>query len=132
MSSVTALIADDEPLARERIRSLLADFPEVTIVGEARDGKETLSLIRRLHPMVVFLDVQMPEMNGFEVLEKVSPGSAPALIFVTAYDAFALRAFEVHAVDYLLKPFDRGDRLARGVQQLRQTPHRRPGARAAG
>ena len=126
MSSVTALIADDEPLARERIRSLLADFPEVTIVGEARDGKETLSLIRRLHPMIVFLDVQMPEMNGFEVLEKVSPGSASALIFVTAYDAFALRAFEVHAVDYLLKPFDRA-RFAAAVNHALDTLAQRSG-----
>lgn len=114
MSSVTALIADDEPLARERIRTLLANFPEVAIVGEAPDGKETLRLIRKLHPMLVFLDVQMPEMNGFDVLEEVGPESVPAVIFVTAYDAFALRAFEVHAVDYLLKPFDQA-RFARAV-----------------
>jgi two-component system LytT family response regulator len=105
MMPITALIADDEPLARERVRTLLSSFPQVTIVGESGDGKETLEMIRELRPSLVFLDVQMPEMDGFAVLEKIDSAAAPAVIFVTAYDAFALRAFEVHAVDYLLKPF---------------------------
>ena len=107
MSAVTALIVDDEPLARERIRTLLATFPEVAIVGEARDANEAVAKIRELRPALLFLDVQMPEGDGFSVLEKLPSGEAPAVIFVTAYDAFALRAFEVHAVDYLLKPFTR-------------------------
>ncbi len=105
MTPITAVIADDEPLARERIRTLLAAFPQVTIVGEARDGKEALKIINELHPSLLFLDVQMPEMDGFAVLDQIDSDAAPAVIFVTAYDAFALRAFEVHAIDYLLKPF---------------------------
>jgi two-component system LytT family response regulator len=115
MNPVRAVIADDEPLARERIRTLLSRFTEVTIVGEARDGNETLEMIRGLRPSLVFLDVQMPEMDGFEVLEKLDSASAPAIIFVTAYDAFALRAFEVHAIDYLLKPFTRA-RFTRAME----------------
>ena len=107
MSGLSAVIADDEPLARERIRTLLAAFPDVAVVGEARDGNETVAKVRELRPSLLFLDVQMPEGDGFSVLEKLPPGATPAVIFVTAYDAFALRAFEVHAVDYLLKPFTR-------------------------
>lgn len=107
MSRLGALIADDEPLARERIRTLLAAFPEVAVVGEARDGNEAATKVRELRPDLLFLDVQMPEGDGFSVLEKLPPEAIPAVIFVTAYDAFALRAFEVHAVDYLLKPFTR-------------------------
>jgi two-component system LytT family response regulator len=115
MNPVRAVIADDEPLARERIRTLLSRFTQVTVVGEARDGNETLEMIRGLRPSLVFLDVQMPEMDGFAVLEKLDSASAPAIIFVTAYDAFALRAFEVHAIDYLLKPFTRA-RFTRAME----------------
>jgi len=115
MSAITAVIADDEPLARERIRTLLSKFPQVAVVAEARDGKETLCKVRELRPSLLFLDVQMPEMDGFAVLEKLDPDMAPAVIFVTAYDAFALRAFEFHAVDYLLKPFTRA-RFARAIE----------------
>ena len=107
MTALSAVIADDEPLARERIRTLLAAFPEVAVVGEARDGNEALAKVCELRPSLLFLDVQMPQGDGFSVLEKLPPGAMPAVIFVTAYDAFALRAFEVHAVDYLLKPFTR-------------------------
>ena len=107
MTALRAVIADDEPLARERIRTLLAAFPEVAVVGEARDGSEALAKVRELKPALLFLDVQMPEGDGFSVLEKLAPETTPAVIFVTAYDAFALKAFEVHAVDYLLKPFTR-------------------------
>jgi len=117
MTQITAVIADDEPLARERVRTLLAKFPQVKIAGEAKDGKQTLEMIREARPSLVFLDVQMPEMNGFEVLEKLDPATAPAVIFVTAYDAFALRAFEVHAVDYLLKPFTRA-RFSRAMEHM--------------
>jgi len=111
---ISAVIADDEPLARERIRTLLGAFPEVAVVGEARDGNEALAKVRELQPSLLFLDVQMPECDGFSVLEKLSPAATPAVIFVTAYDAFALRAFEVHAVDYLLKPFTRA-RFSRAI-----------------
>jgi two-component system, LytTR family, response regulator len=107
MTPLGAVIADDEPLARERIRTLLAAFPEVSVVGEARDGNEAAAKVRELRPSLLFLDVQMPEGDGFSVLERLPPEAIPAVIFVTAYDAFALRAFEVHAVDYLLKPFTR-------------------------
>jgi two-component system LytT family response regulator len=119
MNPVRAVIADDEPLARERIRTLLSRFTQVTVVGEARDGNETLEMIRGLRPSLVFLDVQMPEMDGFAVLEKLDSASAPAIIFVTAYDAFALRAFEVHAIDYLLKPFTRA-RFTRAMEHTLQ------------
>jgi len=117
MTHITAVIADDEPLARERVRTLLAKFPQVKIGGEAKDGKQTLEMIREARPSLVFLDVQMPEMNGFEVLDKLDPPTVPAVIFVTAYDAFALRAFEVHAVDYLLKPFTRA-RFSRAMEHM--------------
>jgi len=117
VSPVNAVIADDEPLARERIRTLLAAFPDVAVVGEARDGSEALAKVRELRPSLLFLDVQMPEGDGFTVLEKLSPEATPAVIFVTAYDAFALRAFEVHAVDYLLKPFTRA-RFGRAMEHV--------------
>ena len=114
---ISAVIADDEPLARERIRTLLGAFPEVAVVGEARDANEALAKVRELQPSLLFLDVQMPEGDGFSVLEKLSPAATPAVIFVTAYDAFALRAFEVHAVDYLLKPFTRA-RFSRAISHV--------------
>lgn len=101
-----ALIVDDEPLARERLRDLLAADPSVAVVGEAADGDEALDSIRNLLPDLLFLDVQMPGCDGFEVLRRLDPGQLPLTVFVTAYDQYALRAFEVHAVDYLLKPFD--------------------------
>ena len=115
MSRITAIIADDEPLARERIRTLLTRFPEIEVVGESADGRETVSLVRSLRPGLLFLDVQMPELNGFEVLEKLHPKISPEVVFVTAYDEFALHAFEVHAIDYLLKPFTRA-RFARAME----------------
>src|SRR5258708_612827 len=133
MNPVRVLIADDEPLARERIRTLLSRFTQATIVGEARDGNETLEMIRDLRPSLVFLDVQMPEMDGFAVLEKLDSTSVPAVIFVTAYDAFALRAFEVHAIDYLLKPFTRArftramEHSLRRLGQANGTPGIKPG-----
>ena len=101
------LIVDDEPLARERLRRLLEREPDIDLVGECSDGREAVAAIREKAPDLVFLDVQMPELNGFEVLEQLRRSPLPMVIFVTAYDQFALKAFEVHAVDYLLKPFDR-------------------------
>jgi len=105
--SVRVLIVDDEALARDRLRQLLASHPEVEIVGEAGDGKEALTVIRDCTPDLVFLDIQMPELDGFEMLEALRGRPLPVIVFVTAHNEFALRAFEVHAVDYLLKPFDR-------------------------
>jgi two-component system, LytTR family, response regulator len=104
--TVRVLIVDDEELARQRLQRLLAAEEDVEVIGEASDGVQALDSIRRLTPDLVFLDVQMPEVDGFAVLERLRPRPAPAIIFVTAHDDYALRAFDVHAVDYLRKPFD--------------------------
>jgi two-component system LytT family response regulator len=105
VSELRAIVIDDEPLARETIRVLLAGDPEVAVVGEGT-GREGAALIARTRPDLMFLDIQMPEVDGFALLDQVGPDAVPAVIFVTAYDRYALRAFEVHALDYLLKPFD--------------------------
>src|SRR3954454_5719144 len=99
------MIADDEPLARERIRSLLEDEPDVEIVAECANGAQALKETQKRQPDLLFLDVQMPRLNGFEVLEALSPGPIPVVIFATAHDEHAIRAFEFNALDYLLKPF---------------------------
>lgn len=104
-SAIRALIVDDEPLARDMVRVRLESEPDVEIVGEAEDGPAAVAAITELRPDVVFLDVQMPEMDGFEVLERTAVDHLPIIVFVTAYDEYALRAFDVHALDYLLKPF---------------------------
>jgi len=101
-----ALIVDDETLARKRIRRMLAAEADMTVAGECADGVEAVSAIQELDPDLVFLDVQMPGMNGLEVIRAIGPRRLPALIFVTAYDTYALQAFEAEALDYLLKPFD--------------------------
>jgi two-component system LytT family response regulator len=103
---IRALIADDEALARKFIRRMLKDDHDVEIVGECSDGKETVAMIRKQNPDVVFLDVQMPEMDGFAVLESIGIERLPEIIFATAFEQYAIRAFELHALDYLLKPFD--------------------------
>ncbi len=117
------LIVDDEPVARRGLRRLLAQDPEVEVIGEAGNGREAVRLIRDLRPDLLLLDVQMPEMNGFDVLAAVGTDAVPAVVFVTAYDEYALRAFDVQALDYLLKPFD-DDRfrvvLARAKRELRR------------
>jgi two-component system, LytTR family, response regulator len=102
---IRALIVDDEAPARRRLRTLLAREPDVTLVGECADGPAAVQSIRELHPNLLFLDVQMPEMSGFDVLRAVGIDAVPAVVFVTAYDRYALQAFEAHALDYLLKPF---------------------------
>jgi two-component system LytT family response regulator len=103
MNVLRALLVDDERLARDELRTLLADFPEVEIVGEAANATEALHRVPALKPDLMFLDIEMPRMNGFALLEQLSP-APPHVIFTTAYDAFALQAFEVNALDYLLKP----------------------------
>lgn len=122
---IRTLIVDDEPLGRERIRNLLARDSEIEIAGECSDGPSAVTAIQSLKPDLVFLDIQMPEMDGFAVLEAIAETEVPipATIFVTAYDTYALRAFEVHALDYLLKSFDRerfDAALQRAKQQIRR------------
>jgi two-component system, LytTR family, response regulator len=123
MEQIRALIIDDEPLARKGLRQLLQDDPEVNVLGECGDGLEAVEQIRAQHPDLIFLDIQMPEMDGFAVLESLGPEEIPLVIFVTAYDQHALRAFQVHALDYLLKPFEEErfqEALQRAKAQMRQ------------
>ncbi|HNX97137.1 MAG TPA: LytTR family DNA-binding domain-containing protein [Candidatus Aminicenantes bacterium] len=124
--SIRTLVVDDEPLARQRVTSLLRQDSDFELVGEAGDGAEAVATIRRLSPTLVFLDVQMPELDGFQVLRQLEPQRIPYVVFATAYDQFALHAFAVHAVDYLLKPFD-DDRFFscadRVKEQIRQQQH---------
>src|SRR5216117_4022960 len=103
---IRVLIADDEALARKFIRRMLKDDRDVEVVGECSNGKEAVTMIKKQNPDVVFLDVQMPEMDGFAVLESIGIERLPEIIFTTAYEQYAIRAFELHALDYLLKPFD--------------------------
>jgi two-component system LytT family response regulator len=123
IAPIRVLIVDDEPAARAAIRTLLAAEHDVEVVGECADGGSALEAIGREEPDLLFLDVQMPEMDGFTVLQQLAPDALPAVVFVTAYDQYALRAFDVHAVDYLLKPFDDErfhQALRRAQQQVRQ------------
>ncbi len=105
MSKIRAFVVDDEPPARRRLRELLEREPDIEIAGEFAEGASALEAMKREAPDLLFLDVQMPGLGGFEFLEKVMPGRQPITVFVTAYDAYALKAFEVRALDYLLKPF---------------------------
>jgi two-component system LytT family response regulator len=123
LGKIKVLIVDDEPLARDKIRGMLKGKEDMEIVGEAGNGKEAVSAIRKHEPDLLFLDVQMPEMDGFGVLQTIGPSLLPMVVFVTAYDRYALQAFEVYALDYLLKPFDRErfeKALARARTQLDQ------------
>jgi len=115
---IRTLLVDDEPLARERLRGLLAGEPEVEVVGECGDGCQAVRAIEELRPDLVFLDVQVPNLDGFRILESVGGDRVPAVVFVTAYDQYALRAFDVRAVDYVLKPFGR-ERLQRALERVR-------------
>jgi two-component system LytT family response regulator len=112
------LIVDDEPLARESIRVLLERDRDVEIVGEC-SGVDAAALVARTRPHILFLDVQMPEIDGFDLLGLIGEETVPAVVFVTAYDAFAIRAFEVQALDYLLKPFDDA-RFARTLERAKE------------
>jgi two-component system, LytTR family, response regulator len=119
VTKIRTLIVDDEPMARERVLTLLQQQPDIEIVGECADGAQALSAIERLDPELVFLDVQIPVMDGFGVIRALSPQRIPMVVFTTAYDEYALRAFEVHALDYLLKPFD-GPRFLRTLERARE------------
>ncbi|HEX3766023.1 MAG TPA: LytTR family DNA-binding domain-containing protein [Kofleriaceae bacterium] len=132
MTPIRVAIIDDEPLARAALRVVLAADPEVEVVGDCI-GVDAPALIERAQARLVFLDVQMPELDGFGVLDALRPEALPAVVFVTAYDAHAVRAFDVHAVDYVLKPFDDArvlTALARAKQRLARGAPERPDAGA--
>ncbi len=116
---IRTLVVDDEPLARDRVKRFLRDETDIAVIGECGDGAEAIKAIRQEKPELVFLDIQMPEKNGFEVIKSLDAKSIPAVVFVTAYDQYALQAFDVHALDYLLKPFNR-ERLHRAVNRARE------------
>jgi two-component system LytT family response regulator len=119
MEKIRALIADDEALARRRLRQFIAEVPDIEVVGECEDGRRAVALIKSAAPDLLFLDVQMPLLDGFGVIREVGAGNVPAVIFVTAFDQFALRAFDAHALDYLLKPFGR-ERFMQSVGRARR------------
>ncbi len=116
---ISTLIVDDEPLAVESIRALLADEADIGVVGECLNGREAVTAIKALRPHLVFLDVQMPVFDGFEVIEELEPEEIPVVIFVTAFDQYALQAFAVHALDYLLKPVE-PERLRDSLRRVRE------------
>ncbi|HYL73666.1 MAG TPA: response regulator [Bryobacteraceae bacterium] len=118
MKKLQVLIVDDERICRHGLARLLKVDPEVEIAGECANGLEAVAAIRELHPDLVFLDIQMPEMDGFEVLRSLAPEETPRVIFVTAYDQHAIRAFEINALDYLLKPFS-DERFARALARAK-------------
>jgi two-component system LytT family response regulator len=130
MNKLRALIVDDEPLARERLRSLLRDDPAVEIVGECASGTDAIATIKGTPLDLVFLDMQMPGCDGLQVLAEIPTENRPAIVFVTAHERFALDAFDVQAVDYLLKPFDR-ERFQTAVRRAQEhirtrDPNRKP------
>jgi two-component system, LytTR family, response regulator len=117
---IRAIIVDDEPLAREGVRLHLDGSTDIEVVGEAGSGEEAVALIETMRPDLMFLDVQMPGVDGFGVLEAIGPALMPVTIFTTAYDEFAVRAFDAHAVDYILKPYD-ADRFQKALERARGT-----------
>lgn len=122
--TLQAIIVDDEELARQRIRDLLEERPDIQVRAECRNGTTAVEAIRRHDPDLVFLDVQMPDLDGFGVIEEVGTEKMPPVIFVTAFDKYALHAFETNAVDYLLKPFDR-ERFQRAVDRMLERHNKR-------
>ena len=150
MPEIRTLIVDDEPVARAGIRRLLEEDPDIVVVGEAGDGAAAVEAVRRLKPELLLLDIQMPELNGLEVIAQLGADTPPAVVFVTAYDQFAVRAFEVQALDYVLKPFEddrffavvarakqhlqraRGDDLTRRLAALLHSYEQRSGAASEG
>jgi two-component system, LytTR family, response regulator len=119
MREIKTIIVDDEPLARRGLRQLLTSHTDFKVIAEARNGVEAVSAVRSLHPDLLFLDVQMPEPDGFGVLKEIGPSLMPLVIFVTAYDEFAVRAFEAHALDYLVKPIQE-KRFIEAVARVRE------------
>jgi two-component system LytT family response regulator len=119
MTAIRTLIVDDEPLARDGVRLRLAPHAEFQVVGECGNGEDAVEAVRTLAPDLVFLDVQMPGLTGFEVLEALGGEGLPEIVFVTAYDQYAIRAFDVHALDYVLKPFD-DDRFGVALCRVRR------------
>lgn len=130
MTALRVLIAEDEPLARELLRSMLQERSDVEVVAEVGDGRSAVEAISRLQPDVVLLDVQMPELDGFAVVETIGLEQMPPVVFVTAFDHYAIRAFDVHAFDYLLKPFDQ-ERLDRALERVIAEGRRPPNAELA-
>lgn len=128
MEKFKVLIVDDELYARKGIRTLLAKDPDIEIVGECSDGRQAIDGITRLEPDIVFLDIQMPHKNGFEVLQSVDLERPPILVFITAWDNYALKAFEVNALDYLLKPFS-DDRFYKSVERAKENHRQRQNRR---
>jgi two-component system LytT family response regulator len=124
---IRVLVVDDEPLAREKIRGMASDDPEIRVVGECSNGAEAIEAVQSLRPDLILLDVQMPEVGGFAVLEALKEDGLPPVIFITAYDHYAVRAFEVHALDYLLKPFDR-ERFKTAIERAKRQIRRDNGA----
>jgi two-component system LytT family response regulator len=118
-NKIRAVIVDDEPLARRRLTKLLGEDADVEVIAECANGRDAITVIEAEQPDLLFLDVQMPEVDGFAVIEAIDEEKMPLVIFVTAFDKYALRAFEVHAVDYLLKPFDRA-RFAKAFGQAKR------------
>jgi len=116
--TIRTLIAEDEPLARERIRSLLDEESEIEVIAECGDGRSAVTAIREHQPDLVFLDIHMPELGGFDVIREIGIDAMPPIVFVTAYDQFAVRAFDAHALDYVLKPFDE-ERFRTAVERAR-------------
>jgi two-component system LytT family response regulator len=133
--AIRVLIVDDEPLAREGLKKLCERDPDIEVVGECADGRAAVVAIEQTEPDLLLLDIQMPSMDGFEVLRAVGPDRMPRVVFVTAYDQFAVRAFEVHALDYLLKPFSDKrffDAMARAKQAMHQAGQNDLSARLLG
>ena len=131
LAPIRALIVDDEPLARSNVSALLRPHAEVEVVGQCKSGAEALDEIRRLDPDIVFLDIEMPECDGFDVLEMLGASIPPAVVFLTAYDKYALQAFEAGAIDYLLKPVD-SHRFERALERAKgRVEYNRAGPRMA-
>lgn len=127
---IRAMVADDEAPAREKLARWLSDQPDVAVVGVAEDGLSAAQCIERCQPEVAFLDVQMPTLSGLQVAAQLEPSRAPLIVFVTAFDEHAVKAFELDAIDYLLKPYDL-DRFARTMQRVRERLHARESGAAA-
>ena len=123
--TITCLVVDDEELARERLKSLLAENPEyISVAGEAANGKEAIKILNSTTIDLLLLDIEMPVVNGFDLLDMIPPDERPVVIFITAYDEYAIQAFEERAVDYLLKPIRR-KRLQKALERARETLHNR-------